>query len=183
MERKKKTNKKIIIGICGSISAWKTCDLIRKLKKNGFEVKCIITEAGEKFITPLTLQTISGNKVYKDMFENISEYQPEHISLADWADLVAVVPATLTTISKIANGIADNLLVSVIMATKSPVLIAPAMNTNMWLNPVNQKNVDTLKKLGYKFIGPVTGDLICDKKGRGHLAPIDVIYKKILETI
>ncbi len=183
MKRKKKTNKKIIIGICGSISAWKICDLIRKLKKNNFEVKCIITEAGEKFITSLTLQTISGNKVYKDMFEEIVNYQPQHISLADWADLILVAPATATTIGKLAHGIADNLLVAVIMATKAPVLIAPAMNTNMWLNPVNQKNVNTLKNLGYKFIGPVTGDLICGKKGIGHLVPVDTIFNKILETI
>ncbi|MFN3967098.1 MAG: flavoprotein, partial [Endomicrobiia bacterium] len=101
MKRKKKVkNKKILIGICGSISAWKVCDLIRKLKKNNFEVKCIITPAGEKFITSLTLQTISENKVYKDMFEEIQEFQPKHISLADWADLILVAPATATTIGK-----------------------------------------------------------------------------------
>ena len=143
-------NKTILIGITGGIAAYKICNLIRLYKKNGANVRVVVTPNALNFVTKLTLQSLSGNEVYTDNFE-IEEFKPEHISLCVEADIFVLAPATANTISKIANGICDNLLTSTLCAFSKPVLIAPAMNTNMWNNPFVQENINKLTAAGYNF--------------------------------
>ena len=178
--------KRILLGVCGSIAAYKICDLVRKLREKEFEVKCILTPSAKEFIMPLTLQTLSNNPVYCGMFGlNLPDTntKPEHISLADWADLIVIAPATATTISRLANGMADELLSSVVMASKAPVIICPAMNNNMWNHPANKENIKKLSGFGYKFAGPEAGELACGVEGIGRLASIDVILNKVLSAL
>lgn len=166
----------IILGITGSIAAYKACDIIDGLRKVGLSIKVIMTKEAEHFITPLTLQTLSDNKVFMDMFEPVREWDPVHIRLAEIADLILIAPATANIISKIANGICDDLLTCVVAATKAKVLLAPAMNERMYKHPAVQRNIKALKGFGYKFIGPVKGDLACGYFGIGHIAaPEDII--------
>jgi phosphopantothenoylcysteine decarboxylase/phosphopantothenate--cysteine ligase len=179
-------NKNILIGITGGIAAYKICSLINFLKKERVEVKVILTEAAQKFITPLTFQTLSGNTVYTDMFKIIDTTQVEHIALAKWCNLMLVAPATANTIGKIANGIADNLLTTVVMALpkETPVLIAPAMNTNMWRNKFVQQNIKKLKEIDrYHLIGPRSGKLACGDEGEGALVDKKEITAKIKALI
>ena len=176
--------KNIILGVTGSIAAYKACDIIRRLKEKKIAVTVIMTKDAEEFITPLSLQTLSANRVYRDLFELVSgEYSAEHISLAKKADLVLVAPATANIIGKAANGICDNLLSCVIMATDAPVAFAPAMNDGMYNNKILQDNIAKLKKFGYKFIGPQKGKLADGKIGMGHLADIDTIVKEAIKLI
>ncbi|MEW6040117.1 MAG: flavoprotein [Elusimicrobiota bacterium] len=177
-QRKNKT-KKVLLGICGSIAAFKSCEIIRHLREKGCHVKCILTDAGQKFITPLTLRELCCDEVFTEMFPDKIKYKAEHITLSDWADIIVIAPATATTIAKLACGIADNLLTATVMASKSPVLICPAMNENMWNNPANQNNVERLKKFGYHFLGPEVGNLSCGKEGIGRLCEVSKILKKI----
>jgi phosphopantothenoylcysteine synthetase/decarboxylase len=179
---KKKNGSNLILGVCGSIAAYKVCDLIRNLKANKFEVTCILTEAAQKFITKLTLQTLSGTQVYTDLFSDYFSI-PGHISLSERADLIIVIPATADIIAKLATGHSDDLLTCVILSSKSKVLICPAMDTNMWLHPATQRNVKQLKEYGYYFIGPETGKLASGKEGIGRLVSIDKILKKVNELI
>lgn len=174
-----RNTKKIILGICGSIAAYKACELIRELKRQGFEVKCILTAAGQKFITPLTLQTLSGQQVHTDLF---AEYacDPAHIALAEYADLIAIVPATAETISRLSRGGAGDLLSSVVLSSRAKVLICPAMHSNMWAHPITRENVRRLQKIGYCFLGPDKGSLVSGE-GTGRLAPTETIAKKIAE--
>lgn len=175
--------KKILIGITGGIAAYKICSLINQLKKDGYEIKVIMTEAATKFVTPLTFQTLTNNPVYLDLFDVTDKTKVEHIDLADWCDVFVIAPATANTISKIALGIADNLLTTVIMALpkKTPVIIAPAMNVHMWENPIVQKNISELKKYKnkYIFVEPQEGMLACGYEGKGKLAKTE----DIIETI
>ncbi len=180
-ERNKKSMPRIILGICGSIAAYKTCELIRTLKKCNFEVRCILTDAGQKFITPLTLQTLSGQQVYTDFFAQYF-YEPGHISLAEYADLITIVPATADIIARISCGCADDLLTSVLLSTKAKVLICPAMHSNMWTHPITQKNIKHLKNLGYHFLGPGKGKLVSGE-GLGRLVPVEDIVNKITGLI
>ena len=161
-------NKNILIGISGGIAAYKICTLIRLYKKAGANVRVMLTPNALSFVTKLTLETLSNNEVYVDNFE-IQEYKPEHISLCDEADICVLAPATANTISKIANGLCDNLLTSTVCAFSKPILIAPAMNTNMWNNPFVQENISKLRTAGYHFIDPETGFLACGKIGRAHV--------------
>ncbi|MFH1655165.1 MAG: flavoprotein [Candidatus Omnitrophota bacterium] len=171
--------KNIILGVTGSIAAYKACDIIRRLKERRLSVTVITTKDAEEFITPLTLQTLSGNRVYRDLFELVSgEYNVEHVSLARKADLVLVAPATANIIGKAANGICDDLLTCVIMAADAPVAFAPAMNDAMYKSKILQDNIAKLKKFGYKFIGPTKGKLADGKFGIGRLADIDIIVKE-----
>jgi len=170
-------NKKIILGITGGIAAYKACELIRLLIKNGAEVKVIMTEAAQKFVTPLTFEILSGKEVYTDMFERGRNYNPEHISLSRWADCILIAPATANTIAKIANGIADNLLSTVCLSKKQdvPLLIAPAMNIEMWLNPATENNIRILKERGIMIFGPGEGVQACGEIGLGRmLEPLDL---------
>jgi len=171
-----KMGKNIIIGVCGSISAYKSCEIVREFKKRNWEVKVIMTEKATKFISPLTLEVLSKNPVYIDMFDR-KNYKQDHISLSEFADIILVAPATANIIGKIASGISDDLLTCTIFAFSGTVIFAPAMNDNMWKNKIVEENVQKLKKYGYKFIGPEKGELASGKVGIGRLAEI----KKIIE--
>ncbi len=167
----------IVLGVTGSISAYKAADIANRLHKDGHDVHVVMTEGAEEFITPLTLQTLSKNKVHADEFE---EYDPtivKHIDLAGNADVVLIAPATANIIGKIAHGIADDLLTAVTMAAanQAQVIIAPAMNTNMYENPIVQENIEKLKKHGYLFIEPKESHLACGTTGKGALADVDDI--------
>lgn len=176
----KKNN--ILIGVCGGIATYKTCELARLLVKNGFCVKVMMTEAAAKFVTPIVFQNLSRNAVYVDMFYLNKEENIPHISLAEWADVCVIAPLSANTLSKVANGICDNLLTTVIcaMPAKTKIILAPAMNENMWKNPVLQKNVSTLKKLkNYVVLNPQKGELACGIYGEGRMPEPGEIYKKI----
>ncbi|MCS7180463.1 MAG: hypothetical protein N2589_01210 [bacterium] len=173
--------KNIIVGITGSIAIYKTCDIVRKLLKNNWNVKVIMTESSKKFINPLTFETLSKNQVYSDMFEK-KVYEEDHIALADFAKIILICPATANIIGKIASGICDDLLTTTIFAFKGPVIFAPAMNENMWLNKIVQENVKKLKRYGYYFIEPEEGELASGKKGKGRLAKIEKIIDFVEET-
>ena len=174
--------KKVLVGITGGIAAYKVCELIRMYKRAGAEVKTVVTKSALEFVTKLTLQTLTGEKVYDNNFDT-TDYSPEHISLCDWADVFVIAPATANTIAKIANGIADNLLTSLVCACTKPILLAPAMNCNMYKNPITQDNITKLKSLGYKFVEPDTGFLACGVEGVGRLASLDMIYAKTVELL
>ena len=171
----------IVLGVTGSIAAYKAADIISRLKKLGHEVDVILTESGSRIITPITLQTLSKNKVYMDMFEEITPKEVKHISLAEKADIMLIAPATANIIGKIANGIADDFLSTVVMAAANttPVYIAPAMNTNMYENPIVQANIEKLRSYGYRFIEPKESLLACGTVGKGALADVDDIIKVI----
>jgi len=173
------TGKSIVIGITGGIAAYKTPDLVSRLVKAGADVHVVMTEAAAKFITPLTLQTISRNPVTTGMFETPEKWEVKHISLADRADLLAVVPATANIIGKVSAGIADDILSTVIMATKAPVLFVPAMNVHMYENPVFQSNISKLASYGYRFLEPDMGRLACGYEGKGRLPGVDIIFGEI----
>ena len=169
-------NKKIVLAISGGIAAFKAAEIASMLRKRGAEVKCIMTEHATEFITPLTMREISGNPVAVSMFSDIPEFNVEHIALAQWADVFVIAPATANVIGKIAGGIADDMLTTTVMATTAPVVIAPAMNSNMYMNPIVQKNIAALKEYGYKIIEPATGHLACGVTGVGRLPePEDIV--------
>ena len=168
----------IILGVTGSIAAYKAAEIASKLKAVGHNVTVIMTASAQQFINPLTFRTLSKNQVITHLFEDIT-YDPLHVSLVDKADLVIIAPATANIIGKIASGIADDILTCTVMATKSPVLFAPAMDDRMYKNTIVQENIKKLKGLGYKFIGPEKGRLASGRIGLGRLAAIEVI----LETI
>lgn len=168
--------KTIVLGVTGGIAAYKAADIVSRLKKLNANVEVIMTEAATEFVTPLTFQTLSNNQLHRKMFNEITNYDVEHISLAKKADLVLIAPATANTIGKIANGIADNLLTTVVMATTAKVVFAPAMNTNMYRNPIVQENIEKLQRLGYEFIKPASGLLACGDYGEGKMAePKDIV--------
>jgi len=182
-------DKKIVLGVAGGIAIYKVVDVVSRLKKQGANVEVIMTQHATEFVSPLTFQTLSLNPVHVDMFKEPKNFDVEHIALAEKADIFLIAPATANIIGKVANGIADDLLTTTIMATKAKVLFAPAMNTNMYLNPIVQQNIDYLKTLGYKFIDPGTGFLACQTHGPGRMAePADIVeylngiyYNKDLE--
>ena len=172
--------KHVVMGVTGSIAAYKACDIISALRKSGVDVHVILTHAGAEIITPLTLETISGNRVVKDMFDSDRHFEVEHISLAKLADLFLVAPATANFIGKMASGIADDMLTTTVMATTAPVMIAPAMNTNMYLDAANS---ETLKRRGCEFIDPATGRLACGDEGIGKLAAVEDIVRAVLDKL
>lgn len=167
-----KNARSVVLGVTGSIAAYKACDIISILRKAAVSVDVILTKEAKEFVTPLTFQTISGNKVITDMFEVPAEWDVVHTSLAEKAGLVLIAPATANIIGKLACGICDDILTCVVFATKAPVLIAPAMNANMYKHKVVQDNIAKLKSLGYKFIGPVKGHLACGCDDIGHIADV-----------
>lgn len=169
----------VVLGVCASIAAYRACEVINRLRKEKIEVTVCMSRDAEKFITPLTLQTLSGNRVFKDMFEALTEWDPLHISLSKKAELILVVPATSDFISRVAAGICDDLLSCVIASARSPVVFAPAMNEAMYNHRILQSNITRLKKLGYHFIGPIEGPLACGERGLGHIADTDDIIKKV----
>ena len=162
-------NRKILLCVTGSIAAYKAVELVRLFVKNGDTVNVMMTPAACEFVKPLTFQTLSRNPVYVDQFGPVISWKPEHISLAESADLVLVAPATANTIAKMRYGLADNLLTATVLATRAPTVIAPAMNTGMWESPVTQENIAVLKQRGVTVIEPVDGELACGVKGKGRM--------------
>jgi len=176
------SGKTILIGITGGISAYKICELIRMYKRANANVKVVCTPNALNFVTKLTLQNLSKNDVSVEEF-NTDLYNPEHISLADEADIMVIAPASANTISKIANGICDNLLTSVACAFKKTIIIAPAMNCNMWENPVIQDNLKKLNNLNFKILNPESGYLACGYEGKGRLCSLDKIFEETINIL
>jgi len=174
-----KSKKTIVLGVTGSIASYKAADLVSGLTGKGFEVFVIMTKEAAEFISPLTLQTLSGNKVCSGMFESVEEWDVKHVSLAKKADLVLVAPATANIIGKLACGICDDLLTCTLTASEAPVLVAPAMNEVMYNNKIVQENIARLKKIGYKFVGPKKGRLACGDVAIGCLADVEDIVKEV----
>lgn len=168
--------KRIILGVTGGIAVYKAADLVSRLRKQNATVEVIMTEAAMEFVHPLTFQTMSSHPVHTSMFNEIDKFDVEHIELAKRADMILVAPATANTIGKIANGLADNLLTTVIMASNAKIVFAPAMNTEMYKNPLYQENMNKLKDYGYEFIQPGVGLLACGDYGAGKMAePADIV--------
>lgn len=177
-------NKEIILGVTGGIAAYKACDLIRRLQEEGCRVSVVMTKEAEHFITPLTFNSLSGGKTYRDMFTpEGSAWQMDHIELAKKADVLLVAPATANTIGKLSHGLADDLLTCIALATKAKILIAPAMNDVMYKNKFVQENMARLEKAGCEFIHPIEGKLACGTMGEGHLAEIEDIVKATLRFL
>ncbi|MDS1004235.1 bifunctional phosphopantothenoylcysteine decarboxylase/phosphopantothenate--cysteine ligase CoaBC [Clostridium sporogenes] len=171
-------NKKcVVLGVTGGIASYKALDIVSKLKKLNYDINVIMTKSALKFIQPLPFQSLSGNMVSKDMFEEPKAFEIQHISLAKKADMILVAPATANIIGKVANGIADDMLSTTIMAATCSVVFAPAMNTNMYNNLIVQNNIEKLRKLGYKFIEPTSGRLACGDVGEGKLADTEDIVE------
>ncbi|HOJ27810.1 MAG TPA: bifunctional phosphopantothenoylcysteine decarboxylase/phosphopantothenate--cysteine ligase CoaBC [Spirochaetota bacterium] len=173
---------KIILGISSSIAAYKACDLARLLTKDGYDVFCVLTENATHLVAPLTLQTLTGNPVYTTSFA-IQWREMGHIELKENAALLLVAPATANIIGKFANGIADDLLSTTFLAVNCPVVIAPAMNPNMWKHKAVQENIKKLKEWGCIFVEPETGLVACGDEGQGRLASIEEIYKVAINAI
>ena len=176
-------SKCVVIGVTGGIAVYKALDVISALRKKDIEVHVIMTESASKFVNPLTFQSISQNMVVTDMFAEPKAWEIQHISLAQKADLMLIAPATANVIGKISNGIADDMLSTTVMATKAKVLIASAMNTNMYQNPIVQNNISKLKDFGYKFIEPASGRLACGDIGIGKLADVNTIVERVIEEL
>lgn len=175
-----KNQKKIVLGVAGSIAAYKSADLIRGLVDNGFKVSVVMTENAEHFITPLTLSSLCKEKVYRSKFsaeDNGSEMP--HIFLAKEADMFLIAPATANIIGKMAHAIADDLITCIALVTEAPIVIVPAMNTKMYQHKIVQENCRKLKEMGVKFIDPVEGALACGDKGQGHIADIKDIIEEV----
>ncbi|MCM8763070.1 MAG: hypothetical protein NC829_01680 [Candidatus Omnitrophica bacterium] len=178
-----KPKKEIILGVTASIAIYKAGDIIRRLQEEGFGVTVVMTREAEELIRPLLFASLSGRKVYSELFGDPAAWGIEHIALADKADLVLIAPATANIIAKLASGICDDLLTCLVCATQAKVLIAPAMNENMYKNKITQENIKRLKDLGYKFIGPKTGKLACGKIGMGCLVNVEEIVKAVKRAL
>ncbi|MDD5729941.1 MAG: flavoprotein [Candidatus Omnitrophica bacterium] len=176
-------NKNIILGVTASIAIYKACEILRRLKKDGFSVTVVMTAEAEEFIKPALFQSLSGNKVYRGLFDEPESWDIEHISLAEKAGLVLIAPATANIIGKLAAGICDDMLTCLAAATKAPILVCPAMNDNMYRNRIIQQNIGRLKNNGFGFVEPVKGELACGRTGVGCLAEIDTIIKEVKKTI
>ncbi len=169
-------NKKILLIICGGIAAYKSLELIRLLKKNGSHVKTILTNNAKKFVTPLSVVSLSQEKVYSKLFDFKDESEMDHISLSRWSDAILIAPATANTISKLSNGIADDLASTVVLASNKKIFLAPAMNVRMWEHDSNKKNISKLIDFGYRIIGPEVGEMACGEYGHGKMSePLETI--------
>jgi phosphopantothenoylcysteine decarboxylase/phosphopantothenate--cysteine ligase len=175
--------KHVVIGITGGIAAYKTMHLIRLFKKNGWEVRVTATRNALQFVTPLTIETLSQNRLYTDMFDPNRTMEVEHIALADWADALVVAPATANIIGKFAHGIADDALSTLFLAVKKPVFIAPAMNSNMFENPVVQQNISLLQERGCHILLPNEGFLACGTTGSGRMQEPEEIFERVDEEL
>lgn len=169
--------KTVLVCISASIAAYRSCDLVRELRARGAKVICLMTKAAQQFVTPLTFQALSGNPVHSDPFAKDEDWSVLHTKLADEANLILISPATADVIARLAAGFADDLVTSVVLASRAKVLIAPAMNDLMYAHPLTRENIEKLKKIGYHFVSPIEGDLVCGRVGVGHIAEGDVIFK------
>ena len=175
--------KNIILGVTASIAIYKACDIVRRLKKEDLCPTVVETAEAQELISPIVFQSLSGNRVYCGIFDQPDTWEIEHVALADKADLVLIAPATANIIAKLASGICDDLLTCVVLATKAAVLIAPAMNENMYKNKITQDNIKKLKSYGYKFIEPRKGELACGKTGVGCLAEVEEIIAAVRRAL
>ncbi|MDD5084731.1 MAG: flavoprotein [Candidatus Omnitrophica bacterium] len=171
--------KTVLLGVTGSVAAYKACEITSGLCKAGIDVVCVMTKGALEFITPLSLKSLSGNQVFCDMFGDSAFKAPLHTSLADQADILLIAPASCNVIARLAQGLCDDLLTSVAISTRAPIVIAPAMNDNMYNHPATIENIKRLKKWGVSFIEPVEGHLVCGRTGIGHLAPVDEIVSRV----
>ncbi len=176
-------NKTVVLGVTGGIAVYKAADLASKLTQDGARVEVVMTEAATKFVAPLTFHTLTHTGVITDMFTAPTEYNETHISLSEAADAVVIAPATANTIAKLVAGMADNMLTGVVLATRAPVIIAPAMNANMWENPITQENISKLKARGFIIVEPGYGRLASGKMGYGRLADIEIILGTIKQAL
>ena len=174
---------RIILGVTGSIAAYKAAELVRLFVKAGHDVNVIMTAAACEFVRPLTFQTLSRNPVYVDQFAPPVSWKPEHISLADAADLTVIAPATANTIAKIAHGLADNLLTATVLATRSPLVVAPVMNTGMLENPVTRGNIAALAARGVTIVDPDAGELACGASGKGRMPEPAEIFRACADVL
>jgi len=172
-------NKKILLIICGGIAAYKSLEIIRLLKKRGATVKTILTKSAKEFVTPLSVASLSQEKVYDDLFSAENESEMDHISLSRWSNLILVAPATANTISKLSKGSSDDLASTVMLASDKDIFLAPAMNVRMWEHPSTKENLNKLKKYGYKIIGPEIGDMACGEFGEGKMTEPNEIMRQI----
>ena len=172
-------NKKILFIICGGISAYKSLETIRLFKKNGAEIKTILTKSAKEFVTPLSVTSLSQGKVYSDLFSVENEAEMDHISLSRWADIILIAPATANTISKLTQGTTDDLASTVVLASDKDIFLAPAMNVRMWEHTTTKTNIKKLKEFGYKLIGPEVGDMACGEYGEGKMSDPSVIAEEI----
>ena len=173
----------IVLGVTGSIAAYKAVGVVSSLMKQGNNITVIMTSNAQRFVHPVTFQTISKNRVITDLFIDTGNYNPNHVSLAEHADIMVVAPATANFIGKIVSGIADDALTCTVMAARFPIIIAPAMNDSMYLNPIVQENIKKLKKLGYVIIEPEEGQLCTGRVGIGRLASVEKIVGVIIEEL
>ncbi|MBI4358104.1 MAG: hypothetical protein HY584_02285 [Candidatus Omnitrophica bacterium] len=177
--------KTILLCVTGSIAAYRSCELVRDLRSEGSHVICLMTEAATKFVTPLTFRSLSGHPVYTDPFSEGEDWNVLHTTLADQASLIVIAPATADIIARLAQGFAGDLVTSVVLASRARVLIVPAMNDHMFAHSITQDNIRKLQKIGYRFIEPIAGDLVCGRVGVGHIAEHEAILdtiQKILHT-
>ena len=181
MEKRKK--KKLVIGVTGSIAAFKTAELVSQLSRKNFQVTVVMTKAAQKFIRPLTFQALSNRPVIIDLFSSKKNWDINHISLAEQANLIIIAPASANIIGKIAGGMADDFLSTLIISASSPVLICPAMNGKMYKNSLVQENIKKLKKAGFRFLGPEKGRLACGDEGLGRLVEIRKIILEISKIL
>ena len=172
----------VVLGVTGSIAAYRAGDIVRHLKEAGYAVTCVMTQRAMKFIAPLTLQVLSERKVYTDLFDT-DVAQIHHTVLAEHAKILLVAPATANIIGKFANGLADDMLSCLLLATRAKILIAPAMNVHMWQHPTVQRNVTTLKRLGHRFVGPDVGKLACGYEAIGHLTEAEEIVRAVKQLV
>ncbi|HPG25159.1 MAG TPA: bifunctional phosphopantothenoylcysteine decarboxylase/phosphopantothenate--cysteine ligase CoaBC [Myxococcota bacterium] len=162
--------RRILLAVSGGIAAYKTPELVRALRARGHDVRCMLTAAAERFVTPLVLQTLTGRSVRRELFDAGEEGEIDHVGLADWADLVVIAPATANLMAKMVQGLADDLVSTVLLATRAPLLVAPAMNVNMWGHPATRENVERLRHRGVTFVGPEAGELACGWEGLGRMS-------------
>ncbi len=176
-------DKTIVLGICGGIAAYKSAELTRRLVEAGAKVHVMMTKAAQEFITPLTLQTLSGNPVHTDLFSLTQEQEIGHISIADRADVVLIAPTTADILAKVAHGLCDDLISTVVCATRATILFAPSMNVHMWENPITQENVEKLRKHGYLILEPDSGYLACGYTGKGRLPEPEALIREIEKVL
>ena len=171
--------RKVLIGVTGSVAAYKAAELVRLFVKNGDDVRVVMTPAACEFVKPLTFQTLSRNPVAVEQFAQPVEWKPEHISLAEWADVAIVAPATANTIAKMAYGIADNLLTATLLATRAKIAVAPAMNDGMWGAAATAENIEKLRARGVLVMSPREGELACGRSGLGRMPEPEEIFEEL----
>jgi len=176
-------NKKILLIISGGISAYKTLDLIRILRKRGAEIKTVLTRGGKKFVTSLSIASLTNNTIYENIFDSKNESEMDHISLSRWSDLILVAPATANIIAKLAQGRSDDLASTIILASNKQIILVPAMNVRMWTHPATKKNINILHNYGYLTIGPDIGEMACGEFGEGKMTSPEEIYKYLKEHL